>query len=71
MSEGLFFILIPGLALVVLGGAVALMAFAMTQGALQPATRRGLLSLTAVVVVVGLLVLAAINLDHPHLPPRA
>jgi hypothetical protein len=69
LSNGLYFLLIPGLALVVLAGAVALATFAMVQGPFQETTRRGLFSLAAVVVLLGLLFWSALRLDQLHLPP--
>jgi hypothetical protein len=69
LSNGLYFLLIPGLALVVLAASFALATFAMVQGPFQEATKRGLFSLVGAVVLLGLLFWSALRLDQPQLPP--
>jgi len=71
LSAGLYFLLIPGLALVVVAGAFALSAFAVAQGPFQQATRRGLFSLFVAIVVLALLFWSALRLDQISLPPPA
>ena len=65
---GFYLLFIPGLALLTIGVSFTAAAFAMTQGELQPSTRRGLLSLTVVLVVVALPFLSANGFDHLALP---
>jgi multisubunit Na+/H+ antiporter MnhB subunit len=63
-----YLLFIPGVALTVIAGSFVLMAFAMTQGEFEPETRRGLVSLTVVLILAVLLFVLAKALDHPGLP---
>jgi hypothetical protein len=69
LDRNLFYLLfIPGLALVVLGIGFGFTALAYTQGPFQSTTKRGLLSMTAVVVIAVALAALAFKIDHPALP---
>jgi hypothetical protein len=69
LSNGLYFLLIPGLAIVVVAGAFALSAFAVVQGPFQGGTRKGLFSLLVTTLLLGLLFWSALRLNHLNLPP--
>lgn len=65
---GFYLLFIPGLALATLGTGLAFTVLAYTQGPFQPATKRGLISMTVVVVIVVALGVLAFKIDHPALP---
>jgi len=64
-----FLLFIPGIALVTIGVGFVASAFALTQGAFQPATKRGLASLLVVLIILVCLYVAALNLDHVAVTP--
>ena len=69
MDQNLFFLLfIPGLTLAAFAVGIGLAALAFTQGTFQPETKRGLLSLTVVLVVAVALGVLAFKIDHAALP---
>jgi hypothetical protein len=67
-STAFYLVFVPGLTLAVVALSFAVAAFAFTQGPFQPTTRRGLLSLSVVLVVVAGLFMLALRLDHPMIP---
>jgi hypothetical protein len=72
MSEsGFYFLFLPGLALATVALGFTFAAFALNQGEFQLSTKRGLLSLVLVLVLVAVLGVLAFQLDHLNLPPGA
>ena len=63
-----YLVFVPGLTLTVVALSFAFAAFAFTQGPFQPSTRKGLLSLTLVLLLVVGVFFLAFKLDHPVLP---
>ncbi|MFY9614722.1 MAG: hypothetical protein WAT58_04920 [Candidatus Dormiibacterota bacterium] len=69
MDRQTFYLLfVPLLAVVALGVGVGFSVLAFTQGAFQPETKRGLVSLVVVVVLAVALGVLAFKIDHPALP---
>ena len=69
MTQTAFYLIfVVGLTLVVVFGGFVFAAFAMSQGEFQPETRRGLASLVGVLALTGLVLLAALKLNHIKLP---
>ncbi|MDQ6919952.1 MAG: hypothetical protein M3Z98_11395 [Candidatus Dormibacteraeota bacterium] len=68
MDQQTFYLLfVPGLAVAALGIGVLFSVLAYTQGALQPETKAGLISLTVVVLLAVALGVLAFKIDHPPL----
>lgn len=69
MDPNLFYLVfIPGFTLIAFGVGVALSVLAYRQGAFQPETKRGLVSLAVVLVLAVALGVLAFRIDHPALP---
>ena len=69
MDQQLFFLLfIPGLTITAFAIGIGFSVLAFTQGSFQPETKRGLVSLTVVIVLAVALGVLAFKIDHPPLP---
>lgn len=66
-SQTFYLLFIPGLTLASFGIGTLLFSLAYTQGAFQPETKRGLVSLTVVLVLAVALGILAFKIDHPAL----
>jgi hypothetical protein len=69
MSQtGFYLLFIPGLTILSVSAGFVVSVFAFNQGEFQPGTKRGLVTLVAVVVFITVLTVLAFQLDHLNLP---
>ena len=66
--QGFYLLFIPGLTLLAFGVGIGFSVLAFTQGPFRSETKRGLISMTVVALVVVVLGILAYNLDHSALP---
>jgi hypothetical protein len=67
-SQLFFLVFIPGFTIAAFAIGLGFSVLAFTQGPFQPATKRGLVTLTVVVVLAVALGVLAFRIDHPALP---